>query len=210
MSDIIDDNKLNEADIEYVIISKDKSDILNELDFENEEEKLLCDSIITNLEKMASENIRNMKVVQLPYIGCIRINPVKREFRDSKKHLGIIRKSLSKEQYKEHVRSYIVDLQEKQKVKDRVKLVLHRIRRKNKVRYEKLYKKLGKSYADLFIMSIYWLREVPFDKEWQERYDELSNINRDELMRKELEESANIDKKDIENFVHSQKRYSFR
>ena len=42
---------INEADIDYVIISKNKEDILNELDFENEEERYLCDAIITKIEK---------------------------------------------------------------------------------------------------------------------------------------------------------------
>ena len=84
-------NNINEADEEYVIISKTKDDILNELDFENEEERLLCDSIITNLEKNASETIRDMKVAQLPFIGCVRINPVKRKLREAKLHLSAVR-----------------------------------------------------------------------------------------------------------------------
>ena len=178
MEDTIDD-RLNESDIEYSIISKNKNDILNELDFENEEEKLLCDSIINNLEKDMSDAIKNMKVAQIPHIGCIRINPVKREFRNSKLHLNTIRKSVSKEQYKEHVRSYIIDLKEKQELKDKEKLIFIRIRRNNKKRFEMLFKKCGKAYANLFIMSIYWLKEVPFDKEWEEHYQQLKENNYD-------------------------------
>lgn len=174
MEDIIN-KQLNEADIEYVIISKNKNDILNELDFENEEERLLCDSIISNLEKTASNTIRDMKVAQIPFIGCLRINPVKRKFRDAKLHLRTVRNSLTKEQYKEHVRSYIVDLKEKQKEEDRIKLIFARIRRNNKKKYEQLFKKCGKAYAELFIMSIYWLKEVPFDSKWEEHYQSLKD-----------------------------------
>lgn len=125
-------NNINEADEEYVIISKTKDDILNELDFKNEEERLLCDSIITNLEKNASETIRDMKVAQLPFIGCVRINPVKRKLREAKLHLSAVRKSISKEQYKEHVRSYVIDLKEQQKKEDSLKLIFTRIRSNNK------------------------------------------------------------------------------
>lgn len=174
MEDITNE-QLNEADIEYVIVSKNKNDILNELDFENEEERLLCDSIISNLEKTASDTIRDMKVAQIPFIGCLRINPVKRKLRDAKLHLRAVRNSLTKEQYKEHVRSYVVDLKEKQKEEDRIKLTFARIRRNNKKKYEQLFKKCGKAYAELFIMSIYWLKEVPFDSKWEEHYQSLKD-----------------------------------
>lgn len=174
MEDITNE-QLNEADVEYVIVSKNKNDILNELDFENEEERLLCDSIISNLEKTASDTIRNMKIAQIPFIGCVRINPVKRKLRDAKLHLRAVRKSLTKEQYKEHVRSYVIDLKEKQKEEDRIKLAFIRIRRNNKKKYEQLFKKCGKAYAELFIMSIYWLKEVRFDSEWEEHYQSLKD-----------------------------------
>lgn len=174
MEDITNE-QLNEADIEYIIVSKDKNDILNELDFENEEERLLCDSIISNLEKTASDTIRNMKVAQIPFIGCLRINPVKRKLRDAKLHLRAVRKSLTKEQYKEHVRSYVIDLKEKQIEEDRIKLAFIRIRRNNKKKYEQLFKKCGRAYAELFIMSIYWLKEVSFNQEWEEHYQSLKD-----------------------------------
>lgn len=164
---------VTEADIEYLITSKNKYDILDELDFENEEERFLCDSIISNLEKTASDTIRSMKTASIPYIGCVRINPVKRSLREAKLHLSAVRKGLSKEQYKEHVRSYVVDLKEKQKEKDRIKLLFAKIRRNNKKKYEQLFKTCGKAYAELFIMSIYWLKEVVFDQEWEEHYQSL-------------------------------------
>lgn len=168
-------NNINEADEEYVIISKTKDDILNELDFENEEERLLCDSIITNLEKNASETIRDMKVAQLPFIGCVRINPIKRKLREAKLHLSAVRKSISKEQYKEHVRGYVIDLKEQQKKEDSLKLIFTRIRSNNKKKYDAYYKRLGRAYAELFIMSIYWLAEVPYNAEWEEHYKSLKD-----------------------------------
>ncbi len=167
--------QLNEADIEYVIISKTKDDILNELDFESEEERLLCDSIISNLEKTASDTIRSMKVAQIPFIGCLRIDPVKRKLRDAKLHLSAVRKSLTKEQYKEHVRSYVIDLKQQQAEEDRRKLIFKRIRSNNKKKYEALFKKCGRAYAELFIMSIYWLKEVPYSQEWEEHYTKLKD-----------------------------------
>lgn len=162
-----------EADEEYTIVNKTINDILNDIDFEDEEEKLLCESIINNIEKTAASAIRDMKVVQIPFIGCIRINPVKRQIRDSYKNFRIARKNMTKEQYKDHVRSYVIDIKEKQEEADRLKIVFHRIRRNNKSKYETFYKNLGRAYAELFIMSIYWLKEVPFDAEFEEHYQSL-------------------------------------
>lgn len=173
MNDIVYNNECNELDTEYIIVSKNKDDILNELDFDNEEEKILCDSIISNLEKSISDTIRSMKVAQIPFIGCVRINPIKRKLKDSKLHLRAVRKNLTKEQYKEHVRSFIVDLKIKQKEDDRIKLTFTRIRRNNNKKYETLYKNCGKAYAELFIMSIYWLKEIPYSQEFEDRYKEL-------------------------------------
>lgn len=179
MEDIINE-QLNEIDREYQLICKNKNDILNELDFEDEDERILCDSIITNLEKMASREISSMKVVQLPFIGCVRINPIRRKLRDSKLHLSAVRKSITKEQYKEHVRSFVLDLKEQQQLEDRLKLVFTRIRRNNKKRYEELFKTCGRNYAELFIMSIYWLKEVPYDDEWEYQYQLLSGRIKEE------------------------------
>ena len=165
---------INEIADEYQIIVKNKNDILNEMDFENEEERVLCDDIITNLEKMIADSISSMKVAQIPFIGCVRINPIKRKLRDSKLHLSNIRKSLTKEQYKEHVRSFVIDMKEKQKQEDRNKVVFHRIRSNNKKRYEELFKRCGRAYAELFIMSVYWMKEVPYDADWEFQYQVLS------------------------------------
>lgn len=167
------ENSINEVSDEYELIVKNKQNILNELNIVNEDEYYIYDSIISGIEKIASREIKNMKTVQLPFIGCLRINPIKRELRNAKLHLSAIRKSLSKEQYKDHVRSYVVDLKIKQAEKDRLKLILNRIKSNNKKRYDFLYRNCGRAYAELFIKSIYWLKEVPFSQEFEDLYNSI-------------------------------------
>lgn len=168
-----DINNIEEADNEYVIISKNISDILSDMDFEDEEEKILCESIITNLEKSAAASIREMKTVSLPYIGCLRINPIKRRFRDAKLHLSLMRKNMSKEDYKNYVRDTYRQFALEQKKIDEEKLIMTRIKRCNKKKYEELYKKLGRNYANMFIYSIRLLTPIDFDAEWEEQYQRL-------------------------------------
>lgn len=160
---------------EFVIISKDKNDILDELDFKDETERALCDSIITNNEKLIAENLRSMKVVQIPYIGNMRVNPVQRKMRDNYKNFKIARRNMTKEQYKEHVRSYFIEAKQNQDYLDKLKLVRRRNKINNKAKYELLIEKLGKSYAEMYIFAIYLLEYIPFDEEWEERYQELKN-----------------------------------
>lgn len=190
----------------YIIISKDTNDILNDMDFNDEDERLLCESIINNLERDAAAGIRDMKIVSLPFIGCIRINPIKRKLRDTKLHLSLMRKNMSKADYKQHVRDIVTEFREEMEKVDSEKLIMTKIRRNNKKRYEMYYKKLGKAYAEMFIYSIRALKDVPFDREWQERYDELAGIDRENMSAdKTAKEDINI--KDI---LNSQPRYRFK
>lgn len=173
--EINDDQLLELENEEFVIISKDKNDILDELDFKDEAERALCDSIITNNEKLIAENLRNMKVVQIPYIGNMRINPVQRKMRDNYKNFKIARRNMTKEQYKEHVRSYFIEAKQNQDFIDRRKRIYRRNKSNNKVEYERLIEKLGRSYAEMYLFAIYLLEYIPFDAEWEEHYQELKN-----------------------------------
>lgn len=168
-------NDINETNDEYIIISKNTDDILNDMDFENEEERILCESIITNLERTAATNIRNMNAVSIPYIGVLRINPVKRKFATSKLHLSLMRKNMTKEEYKNHVRDTVRGFAKEQKELDEKKLIVTRIKRNNKKKYEEYYKKLGSAYANMYIEAIRLLKELPFDADWEEHYQSLKN-----------------------------------
>lgn len=159
----------------YKIITKNKNDILNEMEFETEDDKYICESIIANLEKDIADGLKDMKTVQIPFIGSIRINPVKRKLRDAKLHLSDVRKRMSKEEYKDYVRDLVADFKEEQKNIDKEKLIMNKIKSNNKTKYEELYKRLGKSYADMFLYSIRLLKEIPFDEEWENHYQFLKD-----------------------------------
>lgn len=174
MSEDIDDNIE-----EYKIITKTSKDILSELNLKDDD-NFICESIITNLEKTVAKNVREGKCAQIPLIGCIRKNPVKVAIRKDKLNLSAIRKQMSKEEYKEYVKNKVIDYKNKQKEKEHKIIYLKKIINKNKDKYEKLYKKLGKAYADMFIYSIYFLKEVPFDKEWEYNYQQLIKQNNNE------------------------------
>lgn len=167
--------KLNEADNKFIIVQKDTNDILNELEFNNELERDLCGCIIRELENKASEVIQARQIAQIPYIGCIRLNPVRLDFCKAKLHLSTIRKNITKEQYKEHVHSYIVDLKRKHDYLDRKKYYITKLRQHNRNTYDKYFKLFGRSYAELYIYAMTLLEEIPFDEEWENKYQSLKD-----------------------------------
>lgn len=158
---------------------KSFKDIISEIDFKTEEEALVCESIIHSLEKYAADNLKKDKAVQLPYIGVVRKNIVKREFLKSRSELKTLRKQNDKETYREIVRQKVLDLKKKQKELDDKKLQINKLITTYKKEYEYYYKHVGPAYANMFIFGKTLFKEVPFDKEVQKMYDELSKKNKE-------------------------------
>ena len=166
---------IEELNDDFMVISKTSSDIINGMYFETEEDKLLCESIIDNLEKSISEGLKEEKIVQLPFLGCLRKSPLKKEVRKNYTNFKIARKYMSKEDYKAHVKAVVNDAKEKIAKDDFLKLRIKRIKSKNKKKYESLYLKVGKAYAEMFIFALLNLKEVPFNQEIQDAFDNLKD-----------------------------------
>lgn len=167
------ESNIAEIDNSFAVVVKTQEDIINELDFKTEEDKRLCIDIIDSLGLSIANTIRQQKVAQIPLIGCVRINPVRKKFNESRKTFSAIRNNTTKEGYRQYIKDFIGELKEKQKEKDEYKLIITRIKKVNKKKYDYLARNLGRAYAELFIMSIYWLKEVPFDADWEEWYQSL-------------------------------------
>lgn len=169
----IDINKIEEVNEDFTITVKNKSDILNELNFKSEEDKLLCESIIDSLENSVYDNVRDGLTVSIPYIGNLRRNKVYESIAQSKKNFKAVRSFVSKEEYKQYVVEVIVDAKTKQLELDKRKVLITHLRRVNKKKYERYYMDFGRAYAELYLTAILWLREIPFDRDVQDAYDRL-------------------------------------
>lgn len=62
----------SELDDNYVLTYKDVDNILDDIDFVDDDDRILCKTIINSLEKEAAAQLLAGKCVQLPYIGIIR------------------------------------------------------------------------------------------------------------------------------------------
>ena len=161
------------ADIEYV--EKKQDDILDELDFENDVERLLCKDIITNLESGAAEEINNNKCVQLPFIGSIRKNPLKQVLEDNRSNFREIARTHTKEEAKIKFAAVFKKKQDELREEDYYKAKLKEIRNKYKTRYEQYFTHIGPAYAQMFLVSRLKYSMVEFDKELENKLQELYN-----------------------------------
>lgn len=166
--------RIEEIDEQYKIIRKDVNDIIEEIDFDTEDDKLICHSIITNMDKYMAKTFKENKCANIPYMGCVRKTIIARTINENKTNFKLAKTELTKEEYKDHVRSYIYDAKETQKKLDREKLILKKIRSKFNKKYKELYVKLGAAYADLFIKSLSWFQPIEFNQDIQDMYDKLN------------------------------------
>lgn len=162
-------------DNDYPTIINDREDILDALEFKSLEDRVMCDSIIESMDNDIAELIKNNKVANIPFIGCVRKNPIRKVITDNFNNFRIARTHLNKEQYKEHVRCVVNDAKEKLKEEEFYKRHINRVRSKNKKKYEYYFLTYGKAYAEAYIQALLWMEEVPFNPEVEEAFENIRN-----------------------------------
>lgn len=165
----------DDSDFEYVIVVKKQSDIISELT-NDIDEQLIYESIIDGIEKTAAATVRGNKIAQLPSIGCIRKSPIHIAIQNSHDDFRELRRNMTSEQYKTHVKEFIINTRKEQEKSDKEKALVKKIRSRNKKKYDMLHINIGKAYAEMYIKSILFLQEVPYVTEVQYHFDKLNNL----------------------------------
>lgn len=177
MANKIDYNKrfdnIRLAELEY--FEKENKHIIEDINFEYDDDKLLCSDIITHLEKTAAEEIQNDKCVQLPFVGSIRKNPLKKTLDEHREKFTIAHKCLNKEDFKEYTADVFRKRKEELRKQDYYKAKFKEIKNRYKRQYELFYTQIGPAYANMFIKSRMDLNIVKFDQEFEDKYNELNN-----------------------------------
>lgn len=161
------------ADLDYV--EKDINDILEDIEFDNIDDELICKDIITHLETTAAEEIKNDKCVQLPFIGSIRKNPLRKVLDENRTAFKLVAKNFSKEDAKAHYASVFQEKKNELRLEDYKKAKLKEVRNRNKTKYEQLYTHLGPAYANMYLNAILMMRMVEFDQDFEDKIRELAN-----------------------------------
>lgn len=161
------------ADLDYV--EKDINDILEDIEFDNIDDSLICKDIITHLETTAAEEIKNDKCVQLPFIGSIRKNPLRKVLDENRTAFKLVAKNFSKEDAKAHYASVFQEKKNELRLEDYKKAKLKEVRNRNKTKYEQLYTHLGPAYANMYLNAILMMRMVEFNQDFEDKIRELTN-----------------------------------
>lgn len=169
-----DDNILFGEDLstEYTVIYKDFNSVLKDIVFANDDERLLCSSIIESLEIELATQFRNDKCVNIPYIGKLQRNIVKRNVLKNYKRFKEVSQNLTIQERKEFFKAAYAEEKEKQKelAKERKKSKI--IINKNYSKYISLSRKKGIAFAELYFKFRSQLKYVPFNQEVHDAYVE--------------------------------------
>lgn len=163
--------KTDEVDIDYTLIYKDKNNILSDINFENEDDRLICEAIVDNLEKMAADEIKAGKNISLPFIGTIERNWYKEAIRNDYQEFREYKANHTEEEYKayfkakcEEYKANHAELEDKYKRNKRFKTSML-------PKYINHCKNRGVAYANAWLKMIGSMKVVEFDPEIEEVYE---------------------------------------
>lgn len=172
MKDKID----NDIDIleENSLSTKRIDDILDDMSFNTNEDRERTKYIIKDMEKSFYDSFMSGKCVQIPFIGCIRFNGITYYMRSIHKRLKVIRSYLSKSEFLSYTKEIVAEYKKNEVEKDRIKLYFKKIKAANKKKYKNLIETIGISYANMYIYSIFLLKEVAHSEEFEIKIRELN------------------------------------
>lgn len=163
------DEELND---DYVMIYKDIDNILEDVGFVTDDDKVLCRSIIDSLEKEAAEQLLAGKCISLPYIGNIRRSPIKMAMISHYKEFKQKRNELSKPDYIAYCRD--VMYKEKRRIQNEEvhKRKMNTLKKKHLKLWLDKQTSMGDAYANLWLIAFKNWTVIEFDWDIEIAYRE--------------------------------------
>lgn len=213
----MDINKISEElnQVDYRIPYKERKDIIDSINFKNDDERRICSSIIKSLENQIANALDAHKVISIPYLGGVRINDVRREFiKTCRQPLSTAKLDMTKKAFKELSSAMYANIKFKHELADDRRKYEYGFKRANKKKYEELCNTFGIAYANLYLKALSWLREVPFNEEFELQYKELRNKEKEEKKKESSNNikvnDGNITEDNINYVINNQPRWDFK
>lgn len=166
---------LHKADFDYELITKTTDDIISQCNFETDKDKLICKDIIKHLHKTAKNYIEADKVANIPYIGCLRKNPINKVIIAKKEHIKNVYNNSTIGEFQFEVASIINKVKSDARAEDVAKTMDNKIKSKNRKLYDRIAKEQGVNDAINFIKMIQNLEVINYDETVEEMYRRLNN-----------------------------------
>lgn len=160
----------NDLDIDYVLIYKDKENILNDIGF-SEIDKFICDAIIDNLEQEVAKQIKLGKTVSIPFIGTIENNWYRNTIKSKYKELREFKETHSKEEYQVYFKDVTNNIKKEHNEEETKRKQFKRFRTRMLPKYINHCKNKGVIWANAWLKSMSLFEVVEFDPEIEEVYE---------------------------------------
>lgn len=160
----------DDFDSDYILIYKDINNILDDINLHGED-RILCKSIIDNLEKEAAINIRQEKCIAIPHIGTIQKNWYRSKLISHYKDFKEARKTMTSEEYIEYTAKVMEEEKRKHKEEENRIKAEKRFKKRFLKRWISITKDRGYAYANLWLYAITKLSIIEFDSEIEEVYE---------------------------------------
>lgn len=167
------DNVVNtsDVDLDYTLIYKDRDLILDNIGFDKEDDRLICEAIIDNLEQEVAKNIKLGNNISIPFLGTIERNWYKQGIRDNFKELKEYKNTHSEEEYKEYFNAVCNNIKADHKELEDKHKRQKRFKSKVLPRYVNLCKNRSVVYANAWLKTLSFMTVVEFDPEIEEVYE---------------------------------------
>ena len=167
------DNIINtsEIDIDYTLIYKDKNNILSDIGFINEDDRLTCEAIIDNLELSVSQSIKSGNNVSIPFIGTIERNWYKEAIKNNYQDFRDYKENHSEEEYKEYFKNKCKEFKDAHNELENKYKRDKRFKSSILPKYINHCKNRSVVYANVWLKMIKGMRVVEFDADIEEVYE---------------------------------------
>lgn len=154
-----------DADLDYVLIYKDMDNIIDEMTFDNIEDKEITRSIIDSLEHEAAAQLKKKNTVNIPYLCNLGIDTTAVCVQQHAKDFYHAKKTMTKEQYKAYVKDIIHRAHKEAEAIELRKRMFNHFKVVHRKEYNKKKDTMGKAYADCWIQYMYAFQPVDYDED---------------------------------------------
>lgn len=161
---------------DYTLVYKDVDNVLKDLVFANDDERMLCKVIVECLELYASKQFnKNRHIVEIPFTGKVHRNDIRDYMLRHYKDLADARKNMSKEDYDVYKNKLIKQGYLESKRKESERIVKRRDGNKTYKEFIKICKVKGVVFANAYIKFHKKMKYIEVDEDLNQAYVESFN-----------------------------------
>lgn len=160
---------------DYPIVSKSINDIISEINFDSEEDKILCKDIVQFVEGNAAAYLLTDRAVLVPFIGTFERMQIMEENKEINAKIFNIKQEQGEQAAREYRTKLYFDFVNERNIKKEQESKFDNIKTRNIKYYSKYAKMYGVETAREIIFAFCRLTPINFDEEIEEQLQIINN-----------------------------------